>query len=730
MKIATRTAGKVINCKYATAKYQFLGRRLLLVFVLWMFLQVVAFAQCNNFTAVSAGNLHSMGIKADGTLWAWGTNGSGQLGDGTTTTRNTAVPIAPGTTWIAVSAGERHTIAIKSDGTLWGWGHNDRGQVDNVVGNVLTPKRIGLASNWWNAEISAGSDYTLIVNGGSLYAWGSNASAFGYGRLGLGNTNSPTVPTLVSTGWRTASANTKHSLGIKSDGTLWAWGDNFYGELGIGTTGGAAVLAPQQVGTATNWRSVSAGPSFSGAITTGGTLWTWGYNQQGQLGDGTIVNKNVPTQIGSSTSWSKIIAAGGSGGQFVIAKQTNSTLWSWGGGAYPLGLGRTDGNQLTPIQIGTATDWGNIAAGGLHVLATKNSNGALWAWGIGAFGQLGNGSALNYPSPIQIGAGGGYSNISNISVQSGMTINPGANSLVYNCGLVASLTPNGINPALGYAFMRVWLQFAQPAHYVKRHYEITPNTNAATATGRVTLYFTQQEFNDFNYIASNTLKLPTYSSDPRKANIRIEKRGGTSSDNTGLPDTYPGAVETIDPVDTDIVWNSTINVWEVSFDVTGFSGFFVKTQDAALPVTFGNISASIKDGQLLVNWQTLSETNNSHFSIEASADGVSFTPIGRVASLSTEGNSTSTQSYQFKKPINTMAVASLAVLSLLLFSFRKRKYMSIFTCFLIAATMLVACNKGRSDVAVNEADDVYIRIVQVDKDGHQQISKTVKALKR
>ncbi len=145
-----------------------------------------------------------------------------------------------------------------------------------------------------------------------------------------------------------------------------------------------------------------------------------------------------------------------------------------------------------------------------------------------------------------------------------------------NCKLLASITPNGASPIAGSTTAKVWLETTQPAQYAKRHYEITPTTNPLTATGKVTLYFTQQEFDDFN--AVNTIDFPTSPSDNAGiANVLIEKRGGISSNNSGLPNTYSGAITTINPTDSDVIWNSNESHWEISFNVTGFSGFFLRT---------------------------------------------------------------------------------------------------------------------------------------------------------
>ena len=154
-------------------------------------------------------------------------------------------------------------------------------------------------------------------------------------------------------------------------------------------------------------------------------------------------------------------------------------------------------------------------------------------------------------------------------------------NFITNCKILASITPNGVNPISGSTTAKVWIETIQPSNFVKRHFEITPTTNPINATGKITLYFTQQEFNDFNDL--NTVKLPINATDNAGiANVLLEKRGGTSNNGFGLPNTYNGNIVTINPTDSDIVWNAQNSRWQITFDVAGFSGFFLKTQSATL----------------------------------------------------------------------------------------------------------------------------------------------------
>ncbi|GGN12784.1 hypothetical protein GCM10010967_55980 [Dyadobacter beijingensis] len=213
-----------------------------------------------------------------------------------------------------------------------------------------------------------------------------------------------------------------------------------------------------------------------------------------------------------------------------------------------------------------------------------------------------------------------------------------------NCGLIAVVRPGGANPVGGNVTAKVWVETAQRKAFVNRHYEITPASNAGEATGRVTLYFTQADFDAYN--AVNAVKLPAGPSDSQGiGNVLIEKRRGESADQSGLPNSYPGEATNINPEDADIFWNVAGERWEVSFDVAGFSGFFVKTSETPLPVTLIKFSAGRLEGNVLLKWETTSEIAASHFEIERSSDAKRFQTIGLVAS---NGYSSRNNLYSFR----------------------------------------------------------------------------------
>jgi alpha-tubulin suppressor-like RCC1 family protein len=276
------------------------------------------------FKQISVGYAHVMGIKFDGTLWGWGRNNVGQVGDGTTVDKSTPVQIGSDTNWATVASGGfflgGFAIAIKTTGTLWAWGGNGNGQLgDGTLIQKTSPIQIGSDTNW--ATVACGERHTIAIKStGTLWAWGRNSS----GQLGDGTTTERTAPVQIGsdTNWASVSCGDGFSIAIKTTGTLWGWGTNTFGQNG--TT--ASRTAPFQIGSDTNWASVSCGTAYAMAIKTTGTLWGWGDNGYGQLGDGTATQRTTPVQIGSDTNWAKVAA----GKIHTIAIKTTGTLYAWG----------------------------------------------------------------------------------------------------------------------------------------------------------------------------------------------------------------------------------------------------------------------------------------------------------------------------------------------------------------------------------------------------------------
>ena len=342
---------------------------------------------------IKAGYYHTVGIKADGSLWAWGDNTYGQLGDGSITQRNSPVQIGSSTNWSSIAAGGLHNIATKTDGSLWAWGRNGSGELgDGSTAQRNSPVQIGSSTNW--SSIAAGGYHTIAKKtDGSLWAWGDNY----FGQLGDVSTTQRNSPVQIgsSTNWSLIAAGAYHTIATKTDGSLWAWGYNGLGQLGDGSN--THRNSPVQIGSSTNWLSITAGVYHTIATKTDGSLWAWGNNAEGQLGDGSTAQSNIPKKIGSSTNWSSM----GAGQYHTIATKTDGSLWAWGYN-YDGQLGDGSNTQrYSPVQIGSSTNWSSIAAGVYHTIATK-TDGSLWAWGNSSKGQLGDGSTTQSNSPKQI----------------------------------------------------------------------------------------------------------------------------------------------------------------------------------------------------------------------------------------------------------------------------------------------------------------------------------------
>jgi len=343
-----------------------------------------------------------------GQLFAWGDNSPyGQLGLGDTTDRSSPVQVGALTTWALIAVGGGYgsvpsSFATKHDGTLWAVGRNVWGQLgQGDTTNRSSPVQIGALTNWGKITNGNGRYGLSVKTDGTLWAWGQNAN----GCLGLGNTTDYSSPVQVGalTNWLDVSAMYAATIGLKTDGTMWSWGKNVAGQLGLGNT--TYYSSPVQVGALTTWSAISAGGWWAMALKTDGTVWCWGANAHGQLGQGDTTQYSSPVQVGALTTWSKV--CGGDTGYGTTGSasgiKTDGTLWMWGSNtAGVLGLGNTT-NYSSPKQVGALTDWSVTSVGKSQCQAIK-TDGTLWAWGDNGAGALGIGNTTDKNSPVQVGA--------------------------------------------------------------------------------------------------------------------------------------------------------------------------------------------------------------------------------------------------------------------------------------------------------------------------------------
>ena len=326
------------------------------------------------------------------------------------------------------------------------------------------------------------------------------------------------------------------------------------------------------------------------------------------------------------------------------------------------------GNGLTALSNGhylvNSLNWNNGAIGDAGAVTFGNGStgvaGTITACNsiAGTVTNSGVPQKFAYNSIYEYLIGARYNeNIVTIYNQSGMVlantlditavningINPVPLIANSGCRIIATLTPNGGTPVKGIVNAQVWVETGVPVYagqpFVARHFEITPVTNPAGSSGRVTLYFTQQEFTDFNNHAGSILDLPTGTGDATgKSNLRIGKYKSTSNNGTGLPASYTNGAEIINPVDGEIVWNNTLTRWEVSFNVTtGFSGFIVQTVINVLPLTLLEFNGRIFNNNGFLNWKTTDEINTASFDIERSIDGRNYITVGDVVAFNASG---------------------------------------------------------------------------------------------
>ncbi|WP_395833744.1 MopE-related protein [Archangium violaceum] len=344
---------------------------------------------------LSAGNYHSLALRTDGSVWAWGQNSDGQLGNGTLTLSKIPVRVTGLPAIKAIAAGRNHSLALGVDGSVWAWGQNSAGQLgDGTTTGRLTPVSVTIPGG--AVAIAGGLSHSLaIAADGSVYAWGSNT----YGQLGDGTTSPRLTPvrlslpvsiTAISAGWH-------HSMALGTDGRVWTWGRNASGQIGNGSASLTNQLSPYQVSLARGATAIAAGANHALVLLSDKSVVAWGQNTHGQLGNGTTATaQSTPVAVGLTGS----VTAIASGSNFSLAIDSTGAAWAWGqNSSGQLGDGTTT-QRTSPVRVQGLNDALALSAGLFHTLALRPGC-PFWAWGMNSSGQLGDGTQTNQPTMTQ-----------------------------------------------------------------------------------------------------------------------------------------------------------------------------------------------------------------------------------------------------------------------------------------------------------------------------------------
>jgi alpha-tubulin suppressor-like RCC1 family protein len=326
---------------------------------------------------------------------AWGWNGVGQLGDGTTADK--AVPSSGGPSNVkAMASGAFHDVVLANDGVVWGTGLNHVGQLgDGTTVERHRPVRVATLEPFEN--VAAGAYHSLALTpGGTVYAWGWNH----FGQLGDGTTVNRATPVRVPglTGVVAIAAGAYHSLALRQDGTVWSWGLNHVGQLGDGTAISRAT--PVRVAGLTSATSLAGGAFHSLATRADGSAWAWGWNAVGQLGDGTTIDRLRPVRVAGLGDVT-MLAAGAY--YHSVALTRDGRAWAWGLNHVGQLGDRTTLERHLPVLVAGLTGATSVTGGAFHTLALRD-DGSAWAWGWNAYGQLGEGTTFDRHAPVRLAA--------------------------------------------------------------------------------------------------------------------------------------------------------------------------------------------------------------------------------------------------------------------------------------------------------------------------------------
>jgi uncharacterized repeat protein (TIGR01451 family) len=400
----------------------------ILFFVLFLSQATLTFAQETNVVALDSGSDHSVALRADGTVWTWGYNANGQLGDGGFINSNVPTRVAMLRNIVSISAGGWHTLAVREDGTVWAWGLNYNGQLgDATTINQAVPVRVkdpsdatGFLTNV--VAVAAGERHSLALKAnGTVWAWGYN----GNGRLGDSTYDNRSSPVQVKdtsdasgflTGVKAIAAGAAHSIALKNNKTVWTWGNRDYAQIGriISGAGSKPQNVAGQVAGLTDVKGIAGGWEHTVVLKEDGTVWTCGRNLEGQLGDGTTIGSFFPppeppkffvqvidpTGESDPTGYLTGIAAIDADDRHTVAVNENGSVYGWGWNYGGKLCHDILDNKLRPIRMDGLADIYTPSAGANFNLLLKQE-GTIWGCGYNSWGQIGTGEFSDHTSTPQ-----------------------------------------------------------------------------------------------------------------------------------------------------------------------------------------------------------------------------------------------------------------------------------------------------------------------------------------
>lgn len=359
----------------------------------------------NRVIEISAGAYHTVALKEDGTVWTWGNNESGQLGDGTEIDKGEPVQVKGIEGVKAIAAGEWHTVALKEDGSIWAWGDNEDGQLGD--GRVIaTNKPVQAIDIEEVVAIASGNCFTVALKqDGTVWTWGLYFYYDPIENVDIAMTSTQPVCKEGIEDVKAIAAGTYNSFAIKEDGTVWAWGSNDSGQLGVDEGILYESLVPIQITGIEDVKTIAAGSDHTIAIKEDGTVWGWGSNFAGQLGAIVIADSDTNNEFKyerfMQVSGMEKVKAIAAGYNYTIALKKDGSLWVWGrNNLGNLGDDSIETISIEPVPVKDLEDVIAVSAADDHIVALKK-DGTVWSWGLNLYGQLGDGTVMYTSKPVQ-----------------------------------------------------------------------------------------------------------------------------------------------------------------------------------------------------------------------------------------------------------------------------------------------------------------------------------------